>query len=185
MLKGRINGARKLLWIQRHGVMPSSRGGQPTENRRRKTRQITGEKKNSGKIFVSVKEGSSVLLVQFSLEVQIFYSYSPTILQHLARHLLVPARQRRLSSACTPSASPLLMDNCHGAKAAPEGGPCQEYKELCWALSTGWFFSRTAPIMLHNLLMEIHPEFANSSTRHCNAYGRSTGDTLRVIRYSF
>lgn len=45
MLKGRINGARKLLWIQHHGVMPNSRGGQPTENRRRKTRQITGEKK--------------------------------------------------------------------------------------------------------------------------------------------
>lgn len=62
MLKGRLNGARKLLWIQHHGVMPNSRGGQQAENRRRKTREITGEK-NSGKTFVSVKEGSSVLLV--------------------------------------------------------------------------------------------------------------------------
>lgn len=62
MLKGRLNGARKLLWIQHHVIMPKSRGGQQTPNRRRKTRQITGEK-NSGKTFVSVNEGSSFLLV--------------------------------------------------------------------------------------------------------------------------
>lgn len=30
MLKGRLNGARKLLWIQHHVIMPKSRGGQQT-----------------------------------------------------------------------------------------------------------------------------------------------------------
>lgn len=52
MLKGRLNGARKLLWIQYHGVMPNSRGGQQTENRRRKTREITGEKIQEKHLFL-------------------------------------------------------------------------------------------------------------------------------------
>lgn len=52
MLKGRLNGARKLLWIQRHDVMPNSRGGQQTENRRRKTRKIIREKNQEKHLFL-------------------------------------------------------------------------------------------------------------------------------------
>lgn len=38
-------GARKLLWIQYHGVMPHSRGGQQNENGRRKARQKKSREK--------------------------------------------------------------------------------------------------------------------------------------------
>lgn len=164
--------------------MPNSRGAEAAdwkqEEKNKKNQRTKKFRKNicfRGRGFIC-----SAGLVQLRSANLLFIL---TILFHVARHLLDPARHRRLGSTCTLSASPLLMDNCRWAKAAPEGGPWKEYRELCWALSTGCFLSRTAPVMLHNLLMEIHPESANSSTRHCNAWGRPTGDTLRVIMYSF
>lgn len=51
-------------------------------------------------------------------------------------------------------------------------------------LGTSWFLSRSAPIVLLNLLMEIGPEAAKNSTGHCNAFGRAAGDRRRVITYS-